>query len=120
MINPQFPIIFESIRGECKQADGSFYNPDEMKAVLIHIRKLLDCKMTGMGFTDKDIGIVSPYRSQCDRLRTMCKAAKYDNITVGTAEVFQGQERPIMVISTVRTGGKLGFMTEKVRQWKFV
>lgn len=36
-----------------------------------------------------------------------------EDVTVGTAEIFQGKEKPIMIISTVRSDGKLGFVAEE-------
>lgn len=117
LINSQFPIIFESVKGECEQADGSLYNLVEIKAVLCYIKKLKNFKKIAM----KDIGIVSPYRSQCDKLINFCKAAEYEEITIGTAEMFQVDERPVMIISAVRTDGILGFVkVDSVRQTEVI
>lgn len=48
-----------------------------------------------------DIGIVSPYRLQCEMIRITCKSNRLDQITVGTVETFQGQERKVIIASTV-------------------
>lgn len=48
-----------------------------------------------------DIGVVAPYKLQCKILAKMRRQNNFNDITVGTAEVFQGQERSIMIISTV-------------------
>lgn len=50
-----------------------------------------------------DIGVVTPYRLQCRRIAQACRVNRFDDITVGTAEVFQGREKPIMIVSTVRS-----------------
>lgn len=60
-----------------------------------------------------DIGVVTPYRRQCQIISRLCRNLGYIGITIGTAEVFQGQERPVMIISTVRTGGILGFVNSE-------
>lgn len=61
-----------------------------------------------------DIGVVTPYRLQCRKIRKKCYDFNYKNVTVGTAEVFQGQEKPVMIVSTVRSGGDiLGFVSNE-------
>lgn len=54
--------------------------------------------------TQNEIGVVSPYKLQCKKIRDECDKNKFADVTIGTAEVFQGQEKKIMIISTVRTG----------------
>lgn len=63
------------------------------------------------------IGIVSPYRAQCDEIKYACERNGITGITIGSAETFQGQERPIIIVSTVRTNEHLGdfVKNEKVR-----
>lgn len=55
-----------------------------------------------------DIGVVSPYRLQCKKIKEACTDANLGDITVGTSEVFQGQERKVIIVSTVRSTGDLG------------
>lgn len=50
-----------------------------------------------------DIGIISPYRGQCRHLESACKRRSWDEIKIGSLEIFQGQERPIIIVSTVRS-----------------
>lgn len=69
----------------------------------------------GMGvgwITIHDIGVVSPYKAQCQLLQAECGKVGAANVTIGTAEIFQGQERPIIIVSTVRTDGEIGFVAE--------
>lgn len=77
---------------------------EEVNTVIGFIEKLLkskDCQVD-----ESDIGVVSPYKLQCKMIRKQCERRKYENIRIGTAEVFQGQEREVMIISTVRSGKK--------------
>lgn len=80
---------------------------DEVDATVTFVKELLNGNWNGQEVFLSDIGIVSPYRMLCDKIRNVCKTNGYDEITIGTAEVFQGQERLIMIISTVRTNGNL-------------
>lgn len=110
--NPSFPIIFHSVQGECKKEARGFVNSDEIKVVINYIHKLLECKVDGKPLDQKNIGVVSPYRLQCDTLRGFFGVLKWNDITIGTAETYQGQERPVMVISTVRSDKTLGFVSD--------
>lgn len=83
---------------------------EEVRIVLGYIAKLLDCEINGKRVSPKDIGIVSPYKSQCQALKRLNRHA---DISIGTAAIFQGQERSIMIISTVRTDDKMGFVSEE-------
>lgn len=60
-----------------------------------------------------DIGVVTPYKLQCKRIAQACRVNNFHDIKVGTAEVFQGQEKPIIIVSTVRSDDKnLGFVDD--------
>lgn len=63
-------------------------------------------KLVQRGVAPSDIGIVSPYKLQCKKIRQKCDRNHYNDITIGTAEVFQGQERKVMIMSTVRAKQK--------------
>ncbi|XP_055307313.1 putative helicase MOV-10, partial [Sitodiplosis mosellana] len=120
LMNPDVPIIFKSVNGVCKQNENSAsrFNMVEANAVLEQIDELLKFKSNQRKVKSvkcTDIGIVSPYKLQCREIRKMCNKKKYDGITIGTAEVFQGMEKAIMLVSTVCTDGDLGFVNAAQR-----
>jgi len=51
---------------------------------------------------DNDIGVISPYHAQCQRLRKSLLSVAED-VKVGSVEEFQGQERKVIIISAVRS-----------------
>ncbi len=66
-----------------------------------------------------DVGLISPYRAQVQLLRRIIKADSSLKplrhlISVGTVDGFQGQERDIIIISTVRDNdkGEIGFLRD--------
>lgn len=69
-------------------------------------------KIDGKNVKQTDIGIVTPYNEQCKIICAKLAAKSYNKITVGSAETFQGQERKVVIVSTVRTGENLGFVSD--------
>lgn len=64
-----------------------------------------------MKISQSDIGVVTPYKMQRRKIAQACLRAGFGEITVGTAEAFQGQEKAVIIVSTVRSGGtRLGFV----------
>lgn len=90
----------------------SLFNMDEVTMVMYYIEKLLRTKLkNGRIISQEDIGVVTPYKMQRRFIAQACHRQNLEDITIGTAEVFQGQEKPVMILSTVRSGGnKLGFV----------
>lgn len=84
-----------------------------MRIVLDYIDKVLQ-NGAGFGRTVKetDIGVVTPYKLQSKIISRDCRRKSLNDITVGTTEVFQGQEKAVMIVSTVCTGGFLGFVKD--------
>lgn len=105
-------MIFQSVKGVCSQEVGgnSFFNTDEVTAVIEWIQKLL----RGSLVRPADIGVVTPYRKQCSMIIEELENNDLNNILVGSAETFQGQERKAIILSTVKTDSELGdFITNK-------
>lgn len=59
--------------------------------------------MLSRGVRLDEIGVISPYRKQCSLIRRWLEDQGWGDIDVGTVEVFQGNEREAIVISTVRS-----------------
>lgn len=79
----------------------------------MYIGKILNGNWNGREVVVNDIGVVSPYRQQCYFIQKECHRRGYGGISVGTAEIFQGQEKKIMIISTVRSDDQLGFVKDE-------
>lgn len=71
---------------------------EEIHEVMAFIRTLLH---DNDQLKQSDIGVISPYRLQCEFIKLTCKQNGFKEITVGTAETFQGQERKVIIASTV-------------------
>lgn len=77
------------------------------------------------GQTEDDIGIITPYALQVKDIRLQCDACHDGKLPkIGSVEEFQGQEKNVIIISTVRAQPKhishdgkygLGFINNKNR-----
>ncbi|XP_029428141.1 helicase MOV-10 [Rhinatrema bivittatum] len=111
----EFPVIFHGVLGEDQResTSPSFFNITEVEIVLVYLKKLLNAQgKAGQGkISPKEIGIISPYRKQVEKLRraiTIVDPAlkglnEIKDLKVGSVEEFQGQERRVIIISTVRS-----------------
>ncbi|TDL24428.1 P-loop containing nucleoside triphosphate hydrolase protein [Rickenella mellea] len=99
---PNFPIIFHGISGKDLRevSSPSFFNIDEASLVKNYVQRLFDDRR--LRLTPQNIGIISPYNAQVGKIRNILPG-KAKEIKVGSVEEFQGQERRVIIISTVRS-----------------
>ncbi|KAK1309746.1 putative RNA helicase SDE3 [Acorus calamus] len=99
--NKAFPVLFVGIQG-CDEREGnnpSWFNRTEASKVVDIIRKLRDT----LNITESDVGVITPYRQQVLKMKKALEAMEMLDVKVGSVEQFQGQERQIIIISTVRS-----------------
>ncbi|EEF45264.1 ATP-dependent helicase NAM7, putative [Ricinus communis] len=118
----EFPVLFFGIQG-CDEREGnnpSWFNRIEASKVVEIINKLI----AGGNLNEVDIGVITPYRQQVLKLKKAFDDLDMPDIKVGSVEQFQGQERKVIVISTVRSTVKhndfdrahcLGFLSNPKR-----
>lgn len=90
----------------------SYQNMGEAKVVMFLISRLL---RAGEGLS---IGVISPYKSQIRCLESEIEKRDYPKevqrrLKVSTVDAFQGQERDVIIVTSVRanTDGKIGFVS---------
>ncbi|TFK61423.1 P-loop containing nucleoside triphosphate hydrolase protein [Pluteus cervinus] len=122
-----YPVIFHSVIGKDQQEkdNPSYFNIEEATVVRHYCEQLLGTPADGL--KPSDIGVITPYRAQCDKLIRLFRrhsTLPLREIKVGSVEEFQGDERMVIILSTVR--GKpsqissdirnaLGFVANKFR-----
>ncbi|KAG2483250.1 hypothetical protein HYH03_017848 [Edaphochlamys debaryana] len=101
--NRQVPILFHHLKGRDLQEarSPSWYNLEEINQVKRYVQSLMALR-GGRRPTGADIGVISPYRKQVQCIRAVLRPID-QGIKVGSVEEFQGQERRIIIISTVRS-----------------
>lgn len=106
--NPKFPLIFHGVTGDNAREGNSpsWFNAAEVEQVLVYVERLLG----GRKVSASDIGIIAPYQKQVKKIRIGLRVRNLDannSIMVGSCEQFQGQEKRVIIISTVRTSKEL-------------
>lgn len=106
----------------------SYFNTEEVKVVTKYLNLLVGKRLNGMLINQEHIGVIAPYRKQVnltclvnctclrlivlcklqvEKLRAACADNRYNDIEIGSVEQYQGQERLIIIITTVRSKSKL-------------
>lgn len=114
--NKNFPVLFHTTRTLSQEVGTSLRNEGEVNILSGYVELLLKI---GLGKNKKvfeeDIGIISPYRAQRDRLIEQFDGV-HPKIEIGTVDSFQGREKKIIIVSTVRSGTRhVGFLRNEKR-----
>jgi helicase MOV-10 len=102
--NPLIPLMFIHMDGEeGRDKDSpSWHNLSEKDKVVEIIENLLDDRT--LKLVPSDIGVITPYRKQVQKISQLVHSRQLSKeITVGTVEKFQGQERRVIILSLVRS-----------------
>ncbi|XP_073326374.1 putative helicase mov-10-B.1 [Pagrus major] len=109
-----FPVIFHDVTGveEREASSPSFCNIMEVEVLMEYVEKLLQTHGENGQPTvlPSDIGIIAPYSKQVQKIRKALdkvgknlKLKDMSGLKVGSVEEFQGQERRVIMVSTVRS-----------------
>nr|XP_040132393.1 RNA helicase Mov10l1 isoform X2 [Ictidomys tridecemlineatus] len=98
-----FPLIFHGVRGsEAREGRSpSWFNPAEAVQVMRYCCLL--ARSVSSQVSARDIGVITPYRKQVEKIKILLRNVDLMDIKVGSVEEFQGQEYLVIVISTVRS-----------------
>lgn len=119
--NKEFPILFNGVQAydEREGDNPSWFNRTEASMVVKLIKKL-----TARDVGEEDIGVITPYRQQVAKIKKALENDDLFGVKIGSVEQFQGQEREVIIISTVRSTVKhdefdrvhyLGFLSNPKR-----
>ena len=98
------PLLWHGIVGTDKREGNSpsWFNNDEAVQVVAHVKDLL-AKGRHNPLKQEDIGVITPYNKQVHRITLALRSQQLMDVKVGSTEMFQGQERKVIIISTVRS-----------------
>lgn len=115
LVNKRFPVLFHCNKTPSKIIRGgtSSYNEGEIGLVRFYVDLLLRVGIDGVKIVPDDIGVVSPYKAQLNKLRDELRHER--KVEIGTAEYYQGREKKIIIISTVKSRDYVGFLKSEKR-----
>lgn len=105
--NPKLPVIFHGVRGEDLREGNSpsWFNPVETVQVVRYLQSILNREKNSV--KPDEIGVITPYRKQVEKIRLLIDKLNMEMVKVGSVEEFQGQERQVIIISTVRSNEEM-------------
>jgi len=100
--NRSFPVLFHGVVGEDtrEESSPSWFNVEEIEEVVNYVSLLINDRPR---IKQEEIGIITPYAKQAQKIRLALMLRTWDEVMVGSVEAFQGQERRVIIISTVRS-----------------
>lgn len=108
------PLLFIHCEGEEKVilSSKSKYNEDEANIVVLFLEKLIKC-----GIDMKDIGVITPYVAQIDKIKSLLiekNIPNYLNLKIASVDSFQGGEKKFIILSNVRSNkeNNIGFLQD--------
>lgn len=113
--NKKFPVVFHCVTTSSQTIRNgtSSFNEGEIKVVRFYVDLLLQEGIDGVKIAQEDIGIVSPYKAQLNKLRD--ELSRERKVEIGTTEYYQGREKKIIIISTVKSRDTVGFLKSEKR-----
>lgn len=118
-----FPLLMHSVVGQ-EQREGkspSYFNTEEANVVVDYIMQLKQ----SYRISPSEIGVITPYCKQVQKINILLQKKQIKGIKVNSVEKFLGDERMVIIISTVRSNpgdtedvyksSLLGFLTNRKR-----
>ncbi|RKP00761.1 hypothetical protein CXG81DRAFT_1694, partial [Caulochytrium protostelioides] len=113
------PYQFFNVVGQEARHGHAIYNVDEARAVVETINYI--AAMSPDEALGKQIGVITFYKGQVKRIRELLQARfgshVHEYVDVNSVDAFQGQEKEIIILSTVRASNNasVGFIDDKRR-----
>jgi len=116
-----FPVVFHGIKGWEQRArhSPSFLNVHEASVVRDYCQRLTQDRERKI--YAEEIGVIAPYKAQVRAIRELLEPADLQDVSVGSVEQFQGQERKVIIFATTRSNSEadkrrsLGFLQNRQR-----
>ncbi|KAI9462824.1 P-loop containing nucleoside triphosphate hydrolase protein [Lactarius psammicola] len=116
-----FPIVFHGVKGlELRMRDSpSYLNIHEASVVRDYCLRLTEDREHKI--YAEEIGVIAPYKAQVRAIRELLRSVGLREVSVGSVEKFQGQERKVIIFATTRSNEEvdkrkaMGFLQNRRR-----
>lgn len=100
LLKVEQPLVFHNVKGRDRReyVNPSWFNPSEAITCLSYVSRLYKA-----GLRPDQLGIITPYRRQIEKMNLLFDSCSLKRCKTATMEEFQGDEREVIIISTVRT-----------------
>jgi len=108
-----FPVVFHCVdnSGKHREMSPSSFEFGEALIIRDYCVELIQDQIH-----PDEIGILAPYKFQIRAIRESLKMAELSEISVGPVELFQGQERKVIILAATGSNEKdLGFLMDRQR-----
>ncbi|KAL0819791.1 hypothetical protein ABMA28_007830 [Loxostege sticticalis] len=98
-------VVFHAVHSREQRMGNapSYFNERELDMLKRYIKALIQTHEV----LPEDIGVIAPYIRQVYKMKAWLKDESYEKIEVGTVESFQGKEKRVILVSTVRANCRL-------------
>ncbi|XP_045527912.1 putative helicase mov-10-B.1 [Pieris brassicae] len=98
-------VVFHAVNSREQRMGNapSYFNERELEMLKRYTQALLE----DYSVLPKDIGVIAPYIRQVYKMKNWLKSINQPDIEVGTVESFQGKEKRVILVSTVRANCRL-------------
>jgi len=109
---------FLDLENSQEDSGGKSYSNINEAKLIVNIVKDMSTTWKIKGFGEENtrslIGVITPYRKQVSIIRRMLSNEHLDPfVEVNTVDSYQGREKDVIIISTVRAGGRsVGFLMD--------
>jgi helicase MOV-10 len=106
VVHTGWPFLFHAVDGKDSHKPNedyetaSWYNLTEARVIVKTIGRLVRSRSISL---EDDIGVMTITRQQVICIRNLLRDAGFGMVNVGTVEDYQGMERNIIILSTVRS-----------------
>ncbi|KAF8267998.1 P-loop containing nucleoside triphosphate hydrolase protein [Lactarius quietus] len=121
LVKKGFPIVFHGIKGRELRGrhSPSYLNIHEASVVRDYCLRLIGDHENKI-YPD-EIGVIAPYKAQVRAIRELLRPVGLKEVSVGSVEQFQGQERKVIIFATTRSNSEvdkrkaMGFVQNRQR-----
>lgn len=120
IINPRNRVVFLNIDLLRPLSLESTHTERKCNLLEVQLINQIASSLRAVGIRSEDIGVVTPYRSQLELIKTYFRSSGInDDIESSTADRYQGRDKEVIIVSLVRNN-QHGNIGDLLKDWRRV